>query len=65
MGESKHHILDGHFSNIFVVKIVLLFIWKDKNKWKKAGDGPFKKVMSQRNDQCYEILQNQYKPIKI
>ena len=39
--ESKHHILDGHFSHLFVVKIVT-FVWKDKNKQKKGRrDGPF------------------------
>ena len=29
--ESQHHILDGHFSHILVVKIVM-FVWKDENK---------------------------------
>ena len=24
--ESQHHILDGHFSHIFVVKIVMMFV---------------------------------------
>ena len=28
--ESRHHILDGHFSHIFVVKIVMMFVWKDR-----------------------------------
>ena len=37
--ESRHHILDGHFSHLFVVKIVL-FVWKDENE---AGNGPFLK----------------------
>ena len=27
--ESRHRILDGHFSHIFVVKIVM-FVWKDR-----------------------------------
>ena len=30
--ESQHRIMDGHFSHIFVVKIVFMFVWKDKNK---------------------------------
>ena len=29
--ESQHHILDGHFSNLFVVRIVM-FARKDENK---------------------------------
>ena len=34
--ESQRLILDGHdiFSHMFVVKIVM-FVWKDENKWKK------------------------------
>ena len=39
--ESRHRILDGHFSHIFVVKIVL-FVWKrPKINEKEAGDGPY------------------------
>ena len=33
--EYQHHILDGHFSQIFVVKIVM-FVWKDENKFKRG-----------------------------
>ena len=33
--ESKRRILDGYFSH--------LFVWKDENKRKKAGFGPFYK----------------------
>ena len=40
--KSQHHILDGHFSHLFVVKIVMLFE-KTKINGKEAGDGPFKK----------------------
>ena len=29
--ESQHHILDRHISHIFVVKIVMMFVWKDQN----------------------------------
>ena len=32
--ESWHCILDGHFSHLFVVKIVMC-VWKNKNKMKK------------------------------
>ena len=32
--ESRHYILDGHFSHIFVVKIVMIFVWKDQNQTK-------------------------------
>ena len=39
--ESQQHILDGHFSHIFVVKIVVFE--KTKINEKEAGDGPFKK----------------------
>ena len=28
--ESRHRILDGHFSRFFVVKIVTVFVWKDR-----------------------------------
>ena len=38
--ESQHRILDGHFSHLFVVKIVM-FVWKDENKRKEVGIGPF------------------------
>ena len=31
--ESQHHILDGYFSHLFVVKIVMFFLKKDGNKW--------------------------------
>ena len=37
--ESQHCILDGHFSHISVVKIVVL-VWKDENKLKR-GQGTF------------------------
>ena len=40
--ESQHCILDGHFLNWFVVKVVL-FVWKDENEQKEAREGPFKK----------------------
>ena len=32
--ESRRRILDGHFSHLYVVRIVM-FIWKDENKRKK------------------------------
>ena len=32
--ESQHHILDGHFLHLFVVKIVL-FVSKDRKSTKK------------------------------
>ena len=38
--ESRHRILDGHFSHLFAVKIVMC-VWKDKNKWKRGRVGPF------------------------
>ena len=42
--ESQHPILDGHFSNLFVVKIVV-FVLKDENKLKRGWVRPiFKKV---------------------
>ena len=36
--ESQRRILYGHFSHIFVVKNVMMFVWKE------AEDGPFKKM---------------------
>ena len=42
--KSRHCILDGHFSHIIVVKIVM-FVWKrPKINEKEAGVGPFKKT---------------------
>ena len=38
--ESRHRMLDGHFSHKFVVKVVLTFVGKDQNE---AGVGPFLK----------------------
>ena len=26
--ESQHRIMDGHFSHLFVVTIVMMFVWK-------------------------------------
>ena len=41
--ESQHQILDGHFSYLFVVKIVM-FVCKDENKRKRSrGLSIFKK----------------------
>ena len=40
--ESQHHILVGHFSQIFVVKIVT-FVWKDETKWKRRRGLPILK----------------------
>ena len=39
--ESQYHILDGHFSKLFVVKIVT-FVWKDE---KETRDGAFLVVL--------------------
>ena len=33
--ESWHHIMDGHFSHLFDIKIVIC-VWKDENKWKRG-----------------------------
>ena len=40
--KSQHCMLGGHFSHIFVVKIVILFE-KIKLNEKEAGDGTYKK----------------------
>ena len=40
--ESQHCIVDGHFSHLFVVKIVM-FVRKDKNKWKRGWGWSFSK----------------------
>ena len=37
--ESRHRILDGHFSHLFVVKIVIC-VWKEENKWKRGRGWP-------------------------
>ena len=38
--ESWHRILDGYFSNLFVVSIEV-FVGKDKNKRKRGRGWPF------------------------
>ena len=38
--ESRHHILDGYFSHLFVVRIVMFFV-KTKINEKEAKEGPF------------------------
>ena len=38
--EYQHHILDGHFSHIFVVVKIVMFIWKDANKLKWGRNWP-------------------------
>ena len=40
--ESRHRILNGHFSHLLVRKIVMR-VWKDENKWKRGRGWPFKK----------------------
>ena len=44
--ESRHCILDGHFSHIFVVKIVMMCVWKDENKLKRGRGWPTLKKLS-------------------
>ena len=39
--DSWHHILDGHFSHLCVVKICNFCLKRTKNKRKEAGVGPF------------------------
>ena len=41
--KSQHHILDGHFPHIFVVKICNVCLKRLKINEKEAGVGPFKK----------------------
>ena len=40
--ESRRNILDGHFSHLLVVKIVLFFLKKTKNKRKRGQGRPIK-----------------------
>ena len=37
--ESRYRILDGHFSHLFVVKIVMC-VRKEENKWKRGRGWP-------------------------
>ena len=39
--ESRHRIMDGHFSHIFVVKICNICLKRPKINEKEAGVGPF------------------------
>ena len=41
--KSQHCILEGHFSHLFVVKIVMFVLKKTKINEKEAGYGPFLK----------------------
>ena len=41
--KSQHSILEGHFSHLFVVKIVMFVLKKTKINEKEAGYGPFLK----------------------
>ena len=60
--ESQHCILDGHISHLFVITIVM-FVWKDKNKQKKAEDGPF---FSQNRRRCHKTsFRNDAKYIEV
>ena len=53
--ESWHCILDGHFSHLFVVKIVI-FDWNDENKWKRSWGWPiFIKIMFLGSHLDYQI----------
>ena len=38
--ESEHRMLEGHFFTFICCKNCNVF-WKDENKRKEAGDGPF------------------------
>ena len=42
--ESRHHILDGHFSHIFVVQICNVCSKRPKINEKEARVGPFLKI---------------------
>ena len=42
--ESRHRILDGHFSHIFVVKICNVCLKRLKTNEKEVGVGPFFKM---------------------
>ena len=44
--ESRHCILDGHFSHIFVVKICHVYLKRPKINEKEAGVGPFFKKLT-------------------
>ena len=51
--QSQHWKLDGHFSHLFVAKIIM-FVWKDENKLKRGRDGLFFKI---RRLNIWAILQ--------
>ena len=44
--KSRHHILDGYFSHLFVVKNIVMRVWKDKNKLKKGRAHFLKKIVN-------------------
>ena len=54
--ESRHRILDGKFSHLFIVKIVMCVGKKDENKLKKwPGLAHFykKRVIAEKNHFCH------------
>ena len=54
--ESQHRILDGHFSHLFVVKIVM-FVRKDENKRERGWEWPiFYKMLNS----CVYLLYKAY-----
>ena len=55
--KSRQCILDGHFSHLFVVKIVMC-VWKDQNKLKRGRGWPIFKNKNQfnHNERCLLYL---------
>ena len=71
--ESQHHLLDGHFSHLFIVKIVM-FVWKDENKRKRGRDGHFlKKVLNSYSllfclltfPKLFEVIKRDVRHVKV
>ena len=51
--QSRHRILDGHFSHIFVVKICNVCLKRSKINEKEAGVGTFKKIFDAVDETTY------------
>ena len=55
--KSRHRILDGHFSHIFVIQIEIIFVWKDQKQMiKEAGIGLFLKEIFSTSRQVIIVL---------
>ena len=61
--ESQHHILDGSFSHIFVLKF-LMFVWKDKNKRKRGRMAYLKRKFEREEKSLVKVCGNEFSLVR-